>query len=131
MRRRDRQTRRGRDVVSEGRMLPLLAPALVLYLLANLASGPALDPTGWALALEAALLSLVPALAVRREAMPGARRIAWMGFAGAIAAVGQARQALSLPLELAAWAPVPWACAMAADLAFDVPDEPPRLARFA
>jgi DNA-binding NtrC family response regulator len=113
-------------------MLPLVAPALVLYLLANLAaSTPALDPAGWALAACAALLSLVPAVAQRQDARPGARRIAWMAFALAIALVGRAQHALSLTLELAARAPLPWAAALAADLAFDVPDQPPRLARFA
>lgn len=112
-------------------MLPLLAPALVLYLLADLvASAPALDAAAWVLAASAALLSLVPALALRQDALPGARRIAWMAFAAAIAVVGVAQPAMSLTLELAARVPLPWAAALAVDLAFDVPDRPPRLARF-
>lgn len=113
-------------------MLPLIAPALVLYLLANLAaSTEALDAAGWALAVCAALLSLVPALALRQEGLPGARRIAWLSFACALVLVGVAPHALSLALELAARVPLPWIGALAADLAFDVPDPPPRLARFA
>lgn len=113
-------------------MLPLIAPALVLYLLANLAAGtPALDAAGWTLAVCAGLLSLVPAIALRQEALPGARRIAWMSFAAAVVLVGVAQHVLSLTLELAARVPLPWVGALAADLAFDVPDPPPRLARFA
>lgn len=112
-------------------MLPLIAPALVLYLLANLAANSAtLDAAGWVLAGCAGLLSLVPALAMRQDSLPGARRIAWMAFASAIALCGVAQQTLSLTLELAARAPLPWVGVLAADLAFDVPDLPPRLARF-
>lgn len=113
-------------------MLPLIAPALVLYLLADLfAAAPSLDAAGWALAACAALLAFVPAIALRQDALPGARRIAWMAFAAAIALVGIAQHTLSFTLELAARAPLPWVGALAADLAFDVPDQPPRLARFA
>lgn len=112
-------------------MLPLLAPALVLYLLANLvAAMDTLDPAGWALAASAALLSLVPALALRQDALPGARRVAWMALAMAVALVGAAEHVLSLTQELAARVPLPWVGALAADLALDVPDRPPRLARF-
>ena len=111
-------------------MLPLVAPALVLYLALNLIAGaPRLDLAGWALVLVSGLLSLVPAATLRRETQHGAGRIAWMGALAAIALVGRARTTLSLPLELAANVPLPWVAAMAADLAFDVPDQPPRLAR--
>ena len=113
-------------------MLPLVAPTIVLYLLANLAASvPALDAAGWTLAVCAGLLSLVPALAQRQDSLPGARRIAWMSFALAIGLVGSAQHAMSLPLEISARAAWPWAAALACDLAFDVPDQPTRLSRFA
>lgn len=111
-------------------MLPLLAPALVLYLLADLAAkSGGLDAAGWTLAACALALALVPWWVLRQDALPGARRIAWMALASALVLVGHAAHALSLVLELSARAPLPWVGALAADLAFDVPDSPPRLAR--
>jgi DNA-binding NtrC family response regulator len=117
--------------MSEGRMLPLLGPALVLYLVADLAATAGeLDEIAWSMIVLAGLLSLVPAFALRREARPGARRIAWMSLATSLLVVSHAHAALSLVLELAREVPLPIVGALVADLAFDVPDRPPALHRF-
>jgi DNA-binding NtrC family response regulator len=119
-----------RTVLKEGRMLPLVAPALVLYLAVELgAASGGIDAAGWTLVIVAGALSLVPFFAMRNES-EGARRIAWLGALSAAVLVAHADlSALSLTLEVVRMALTPFIGALALDLALDIPDRPAGLAR--
>jgi DNA-binding NtrC family response regulator len=117
--------------VREGRTLPLLGPAVVLYLAVELLSASrTLDAAAIVLATMAMLASLLPMVLSRAEETEGARRLSFIATAVAVGLVGIAQpDVLSLPLELAvaiAWPPVG---SFVVDLALDTPDRPPGLAR--
>ena len=117
--------------MNEGRMLPLVAPALVLYLAVELlAVSTGVDTAGWILLAEAGAFSLVPFVVMRRE-HEGARRIAWLTALVAVVLVAHADlTALSLTLEVVRAGLTPFIGAITVDLALDVPDRPAGLRRF-
>jgi DNA-binding NtrC family response regulator len=117
--------------VSQGRTLPLLGPAIVLYLAVELITrSRPIDGAAIVVAAIGLLASFVPMVLLRGEELGGARRLAVLSTASAIALVATAQPfVLSLPLEIAAalaWPPIGSLCV---DLALDTPDRPPALAR--
>ncbi|MDD9939630.1 MAG: sigma 54-interacting transcriptional regulator [Myxococcales bacterium] len=65
-----------------------LGPALVLYLVADVAAGRgALEPTGVLMAGTAVLLSLAPLLVSAGQVAPGSSRLAWLGVSAGLSLV--------------------------------------------
>lgn len=117
--------------MSQGRTLPLLGPAVVLYLLVELiSSARGLDGAALVLATAAVCASLLPFVLVRQDDVHGARRVGGASVALAVGLLAVAQPGLlSLPIELAGALAWPWVGALAVDLALDTPDRPPGLQR--
>lgn len=117
--------------MSQGRILPLLGPAVVLYLLAEVAaSGAELDAVSLTLAGLALLGAAAPLRLLRRDPQPGARRVA---IASALAGVALVRwvhpELASMYLDLASAAALPALGLALLHLAATTPDRPGPLAR--
>ncbi|AKF08530.1 sigma 54-interacting transcriptional regulator [Sandaracinus amylolyticus] len=117
--------------MSQGRMLPLVGPALVLYLVVELiSSGVPLDAAAWVLVSFALAITVLPFVLARQEEPEGVRRLSWVAMCVAVGLVATAMPGLlSPPLELAAALAWPWVGSLVIDLALDTPDRPPGLAR--
>ena len=113
-----------------GRILPLLGPALVLYLVAEAGSSlPAITIASAILLALGVAASLVP-LAVWSKERAGVRRTAILGVtAGVLTVRWAAEGAPSVALDIAAALAAAWLGAASFDLALDVPDLPPSLLR--
>ncbi|MFW6049604.1 MAG: sigma-54-dependent transcriptional regulator [Myxococcota bacterium] len=109
--------------MSESRILPLLGPAVVLYLTADVASARGgLSAVGIAVAAVAVGLSLTPLLVRGRPEVHGTRRVATLGVSGALAllgAVGVGEGAL--PTHIVTRAGAVLAGVLVVDLALTVP----------
>lgn len=105
---------------------PLLGPATVLYLVADVASSSrGLDGPGAVVAIVAFLMSLAPLLMQRRADDRGHARVGLLGVSLGIALVGVVQpSALSLGPEMARAIGVTAAAALVLDLALTVPDRP-------
>lgn len=118
--------------MNQGRILPLVGPAVVLYLIAEVAaSGAELDATAVALCVLGVALSGVP-LWMRRAfgERTGARRVGWLGVASAVVLVAWAVPRLSsLYLDLAEAVALPFVGVLPVELALDTPDHPDALRR--
>ncbi len=113
--------------VSQGRILPLLGPAVVLYLVAEVvASSTELDGTAIAVCALAVISSTLPVWMLRRQdELSGARRVALVGVLASIVLTRWANAGVpSLYLELAAAIGVPLLSLFVLHLALDVPDRP-------
>ena len=112
--------------MKRSRLLPLLGPAGVLYLVSEVASsGRGLDARGWAMAAVGVLLSFAPLLARRDAETAGAGRVAFLGVAAALAVFDFVDpSARSLAVDLAAVWGLCVSGALAVDLALTVPDRP-------
>lgn len=118
--------------MSQGRIFPLLGPAAVLYLIAEvIASSSRLDVTAVLMLALALALSALPVRALRREdALPGARRVALLGVLAGAALVRWANPGLpSLYLDLAFAFALSLLAAGTVHLASNTPDRPEALAR--
>ncbi len=123
---------RQRIAVSQGRILPLLGPAVVLYLVAEVVvSAEALDATALAVSATALGLSALPLWLLRRRAdVAGARRVALLGVLAGVVLVRFARPELSsLYLDLAVVLAAPVLGGLVVQLAVTTPDAPDALAR--
>ncbi len=117
--------------MTQGRILPLLGPLLVLYLVLEVAGSSASVDLTAALACAVAVgLAALPFWALRggtRRA--GARRVSLLGVAAGVALVRYAEPGLdSLYLDLGAAIALPAVGGLAAHLAIDIPDAPPAIA---
>ena len=113
--------------MKKARILPLLGPAVVLYLVADLAaaSGHPFSAAAVSVAVAALVLSLTPLFVRRRESRSGERRTALLGVAGAIALVGLiAPTVWSLAVDVAVAVAAVVAGATLLELALSVPDRP-------
>jgi len=110
--------------VKQNRILPLLGPALVLYLLAEVASmGGELSRRGALLAVAALLSSFTPFWLRRRTDLRGTKRVSLLGVAAGVALLTEGQAMLpSLTLQLMATVASPLAAALVADLALASPD---------
>lgn len=121
-----------RVFVNQGRIFPLVGPAVVLYLIAEVAAtGTDLDGMAVALCVLGLAASAVP-LWMRRvtEERTGARRVGLLGVATGVTLVAWAVPGLSsLYLDVAGALAPPLAGALAVDLALDTPDRPAALVR--
>ncbi len=118
--------------MSQGRILPLLGPAAVLYLIAEvIAASATLDATAVLLCALALGLSALPVWALRRhDPMRGARRVALLGVLAGVALVRCARPELpSLHLDVAFALALSGLSALLVLLASSTPDRPEALAR--
>ena len=118
--------------MSQGRILPLLGPIAVLFLIAEVtAVRRALDVTAVLLCALGFLLSTLPFWALRREdPLAGARRVSLLCVFSGMALVRWASPELpSLQLDLAFALAAPAVGALAVQLASEVPDHPGVLAR--
>lgn len=117
--------------MSQGRILPLVGPLLVLYLVADVvASGSDLDPTALGLCVLGLAVAALPPWLLRgvRGSAPG--RVSALGMAAGAVLVRAARPELpSLYLDLASALAAPTAGLLALHLALDTPDQPAPLAR--
>ncbi len=126
------------------RILPLLGPGLVLYLVADIASlgglpathQGSLDLAGhvWlftAVALAAVLSSLAPLFLRRHHGEPGNRRVGTLGVSTAVALLSLVRpEGTSLVVDVAGAIAFALVGALVLDLALDVPDAPRAVVRF-
>lgn len=121
--------------MTQGRTLPLLGPAIFLYLVVESFSRAEgrldrVEALVWGVGFLAALLPLVLQRFEHWEELHGARRFSTMSTLLGIALLSIARSdTLSPTLEVVAalsWPPVG---ALALDLTFDTPDRPPTLQR--
>ena len=117
--------------MKDARILPLLGPAAVLYLVADLASaGDGLSPASAAIAMVATLASMAPLFVRRRGEEKGAGRIGFLGVALGVALVRMVRpDVLSLAADACAAVALAVAGALVVDLALTVPDVPRALDR--
>ncbi len=119
--------------MSQGRIFPLLGPAVVLYLLAEVvASGVELDPVGVAVAALAFLLSTTAAWMLRRreDLRSGLRRVSLLGALAGIALVRWVRpDLLSMVLDVTHALALSAAAVTVVHLAATTPDRPGALAR--
>lgn len=115
--------------MKQSRILPLLGPALVLYLLADIASQTDGSTFGAKAVGAAALLSTLAPLWLRSLAeIPGARRVGSLGVALGVALVAYADPTLmSLTVDVASAVAHAAVGALLMDLALTVPDRPPGL----
>lgn len=119
-------------VVSQGRILPLLGPAAVLYLIAEaVTSAGALDATALGACALALALSALPLWYLRRpEELAGARRVALLGVLSGIVLVRWARPELPSPyLDFTAVVAGPLLGVIVVQLASTTPDSPEAIAR--
>lgn len=119
--------------MNQGRILPLLGPAAVLYLIAEvIAASAMLDATAVLLCALAFGLSALPAWALRRhDPIRGARRVAALGVLAGVALVRCARPELpSLYLDVAFAIGLSGLSALLVHLAASTPDRPEALARY-
>ncbi|MFW5925975.1 MAG: sigma 54-interacting transcriptional regulator [Myxococcota bacterium] len=109
--------------MSQSRILPLLGPAVVLYLAADVASvHGGLSVVGGAVMVLAALLSLTPFATRGRAEVRGARRVAALGVCGALALLAAVELGEgSLAAGIAARLGAAVAGALVVDLAMTVP----------
>lgn len=117
--------------MKDARLLPLLGPAAVLYLVADVASvGDGLSPVAAATAAFATFAALAPMLVRRCTDDPGARRVGMLGVCLGIALVGAVRpDVMSLAADVASTAGLAAAGALLLDLGLSVPDVPRPLDR--
>lgn len=118
--------------MSQGRILPLLGPAAVLYLVAEvIASHRRLDATAVLACALAVALSGVPIwLLRRRQDLAGARRVAMLCVLAGVSLVRWAAPELaSLYLDVAFAIALPGLAAIVVHLASSTPDRPESLAR--
>lgn len=111
---------------------PLLGPALVAYLVADLAAlEGGLDLVGKLIAGLAVALSLSLLWAARHRERSGATRVGYLGFGAGLSLVPATGggDALSLTADITGIAGHCLCAAMALDLAIDVPDRVPWLVR--
>ena len=115
----------------DARILPLLGPAAVLYLVADVAAaGDGLSPLAGVVAAVAAFVSLAPIVVRRRGDVKGGRRVGVLGVALGVALVSCVRpDVLSLATDLARSVALAAAGALVLDLALVVPDVPRALDR--
>lgn len=115
--------------MKQSRILPLLGPALVLYLLADVASQTEGLTFGAKAVGAAAFLSTLAPLWLRSLAeVPGARRVGSLGVALGISLVSYADPSLlSLSVDIASAIAHAAVGALLLDLALTVPDRPPAL----
>lgn len=117
--------------MTQSRILPLLGPVAVLYLIADAAAkGRGLDVFGGVIGLLAVLCALVP-LAVRWDpGTVGSRRVGLLGVGVGLALVpAVAPETLSLAVEIGGALGASLAAAVVLDLALTVPDTPTPLRR--
>ena len=115
----------------DARILPLLGPAAVLYLVADVAAaGDGLSLVAGVIAAVAAFVSLAPLVVRKRSDVRGARRVGVLGVALGVSLVSCVRpDVLSLAADLARSVAVAAAGALILDLALTVPDVPRALDR--
>ena len=117
--------------MSQGRILPLVGPLLVLYLVADVvASESALDATAVGLCVLGLAVAALPPWLLRGGSGTGTARVAALGAATGAVLVRAARPELpSLYLDLAAALAAPAVGLLVLHLALDTPDQPAPLAR--
>lgn len=118
--------------MSQGRIVPLVGPLLVLYLtLEVVGSSGTFAPEALGTCAFALGLSAMPIWVLRRRGeRAGVRRVAMLGVASGVALVRFARPEMpSLYLDLAFAIALPAIGGLTAHLALDAPDEPPGLRR--
>ncbi len=117
--------------MNQARILPLLGPALILYLVAEAAAtAGGLDAIGGVVAAVAVVCSLGPYFTRHSGDDRGARRSGALGLAcAAVLLPFVAPDALSLPIEVARALGASAAAALLLDLALTVPDVPRALDR--
>lgn len=117
--------------MKDARILPLLGPAAVLYLVADVASvSGGLPLAAWAIAGAALLASLAPLMVRGRADDAGARRIGVLGVALGVGLVGAVSPgSWALAVDVLALAGVAAAGGLLLDLSLCVPDRPRPLDR--
>lgn len=123
---RPRERASGTQAKGRGRALPLVGPAVLLYLVVDLVTtAERLDGTALVLLVLAALCLLPLRSRPEADERPGQGRVALLGFASGVLLVGLARpEVLSLPLELTRATTPAWIGALVVSLALDTPDVP-------
>lgn len=117
--------------MKQTRILPLLGPLLVLYLIADVAaSAGGLSRVGAAVALVAVMCATAPLFVRRREATSGSARVGLLGVSAGVALVGGIEPAVpSYAAAIAAAIASSVTGALVLDLAWSVPDAPGALRR--
>ncbi|MBW2463812.1 MAG: sigma-54-dependent Fis family transcriptional regulator [Deltaproteobacteria bacterium] len=114
--------------MSQARVVPLLGPALVLYLIADVASEAAgLTLGGWVVSSVAFLCSVAAIAVPRRPPGGGTRRVPLLGVSLALSLLPAITTETSQVAEIARVLGVTVAAALMIDLSLDVPDAPRRL----
>jgi len=112
----------------QARVLPLLGPVLVLYLIADAASGSSgLDLAAWAVSLSALAASVLPLVVRRQQVGEGTRRVQLLGVALGLSVLPLI--STSLALEIARIGGLTLASVVLLDLSLGVPDAPRLLDR--
>lgn len=117
--------------MNKSRILPLLGPAVVLYLIADIASaGEPLTLSALLVSVAAVASSLAPLFLRSHADEPGVRRVGLLGLAAGVAVVSFVRPGtMSIAVEASGAVAFSAVAGLAIDLALTVPDAPRWLGR--